>query len=231
MHHLDLRIAAWKESIARAGTFTPDDISELERHVRDSIRDLEHSGLNQEEASLIALRRIGDPNVLAVEYQKVNPGLAWPRRWYWMAAGFLAFSILLQGIEALSYVTAWLVMPRAAAVSSLLIIAVVSYLAIAIGMLRSATVPSGGVARMLQRAATWIERHPLTTGALGFTSLVALRYINGLAKGALWAELGGAPLTLGSLSALVATGVPILLFLLGRYVKPTGEPDAMVEPA
>ena len=231
MHHLDRIIATWKDSVARAGTFTPDDISELERHLRDSIGDLELRGLNQDEAFLVALRRIGDTNVLASEYQKVNPGLAWARRWYWMAAGFLAFSILIQGIEALSYVAAWLVMPRAAAVSGLIIIAAVGYFAIAIGMVRSATVPGGGAARTLQRAAIWIERHPLATGTIGFGSLVGLRLANGIAKGALWTELGGAPLNLGLLSALVATGIPILLFLLGRYVKPTDQRATIVGAA
>lgn len=223
MHHLDQLIAAWKNSVARAGTLTSDDISELERHLRDSIGDLELRGLNQEEAFLVARRRIGDTSEVASEYEKVNPGQAWSRRWFWMAAGFLVFSILIQGIEALSYAAAWLALPTAAALPGLLIIAAVSYCAAALGMVRSARIPGGTAARSLQRAAMWIDRHPLPTAVLGFGSLVALRFANGIAKGALWAELGEASLNLSMLSALVATGVPILFFLLGRYINPTDQ--------
>lgn len=231
MNHLDQIIATWKESVARAGTFTRDDISELERHLRDSIGDLGLKGLNEEEAFLVARRRIGETNVLAAEYQKVNPGLTWARRWYWMAVGFLIFSILIQGIEALSYAVAWLALPAAAAVAGLLIVATIGYFAAALGVVRSATVPGGIAARALQRAAMWIEHHPLATGGIGFGSLVGLRIANGVAKGALWTELREAPLTLALVGALVATGMPILFFLLGRYVRPTDHQAATVGAA
>jgi hypothetical protein len=231
MHHLEQLIASWKDSVSRAGTFTPDDVSELERHLRDSISDLELRGLNQEEAFLVARRRIGDISLVASEYQKVNPGLAWARRWYWMAAGFLVFSVLIQGIEALSYAAAWLALPTAAAASGLLVIAAVCYIAAALGMVRSATTPGGRAARTLQGAAAWIERHPLLTAVLGFGSLVGLRFANGIAKGALWTELGEAALNLGLFSALVTTAIPILFFLLGRYVQPTDQHAATMGAA
>jgi hypothetical protein len=196
---LDKQLAAWKESIVRAGTLTEEDILELELHVRDTVQELVQQRLTQEEALLVALRRIGDPSVVAVEYQKVNPGLAWARRWYWMTAGFLGFSIALQGIRTLSYLIA-LALPEGTTV----------------GMLRSATVPAGAVARALQQVATWMERHPLATGTLGFTALFALRALSGLASATLGREVAGAFLVLNVLAVLI----PIVLFLLGRYLNP-----------
>ena len=77
---LDRQLAAWKESIERAGTLTEEDILELEMHVRESVRELTEQGLTQDEALLVALRRIGDPSVLALEYRKVKPRLGWAVR-------------------------------------------------------------------------------------------------------------------------------------------------------
>ena len=212
---LDKQLAAWKESIVRAGTLTEEDILELELHVRDTVQELTEQGLTQEEALLVALRRIGDPSVVAVEYQKVNPGLAWARRWYWMTAGFLGFSIALQGIRTLSNLIA-LALPEGTMVGGLLTISLVGYGILAFGMLRSTTVPAGTVARALQQVATWMERHPLATGTLGFTALFALRALSGLASAKLGREVAGAFLVLNVLAVLI----PIVLFLLGRYLNP-----------
>jgi hypothetical protein len=221
---LDRQLAAWRESIVRAGTLTEDDVLELELHVRDTVQELSERGLSQEEALLVALRRIGDPSVLAVEYQKVNPGLAWARRWYWMTAGFLGFSVALQGIRALSSLTAWLALPDGIVFGGVLTMSLVSYGVLAFGMLKSATVPAGRVARVLQQLATWTERHPLATGALAFTALVGLNVLTALARAGIWGEVGGevgaAIPTLNLVNNLVTVLIPIVLFLLGRSLNP-----------
>jgi hypothetical protein len=216
---LDKQLAAWKESIVRAGTLTEEDLLELELHVRDTVHELTEQGLTQEEALLVALRRIGDPSVLAVEYQKVNPGLAWARRWYWMAAGFLGFSVALQGIQTLGTLTASLFYPKGWSFV-VLTMSLLSYAVLAFGIVRSAKVPGGRVARAVQRVAIWIERHPFATGALGFTTLIGLRALTTLAMSRIVDEIGRVFLPLWSLNALVALLVPIVLFLLGRYVNP-----------
>jgi hypothetical protein len=230
---LDKQLAAWKDSIVRAGTLTEEDILELEVHVRDTVQELMGKGLTQEEALLVALRRIGDPSVLAVEYQKVNPGLAWARRWYWMTAGFLGFSVALQGVQALPYLIAWLALPEGTLVGGLLIMSLIGYAVIAFGMLQSAKVPAGRIARALQRVATWIERHPAATCVLGFTTLVGLRALAVLAMrsimGDVERDVGAVAWTLGTLNTLVAVLIPIVLFLLGRYVNP--DEDGRIESA
>ena len=205
--------------MSRAGTLTDGDLAELEGHLRGSVADLSGRGLDNEEALLVALRRIGDPNVLAVEFHKVNPGLAWARRWYWMSAGFLGFSIAVQAIEAMSYLAGWYALPVGWSVAGVLATGLVGYLAIGLSIVRSSKSPGGRVARALQRAVTWIQRRPIVTGTVALGCLVGLRAANGAAKGAVWGNLEGLAVSLASVDALAAVGVPILLFFLGRHVN------------
>jgi hypothetical protein len=60
----------------------------------------------------------------------------------------------------------------------------------------------------------------VATGALGVTTLIGLRELKMLAMSRITDEIGPVFLTLYSLNALVAVLIPIVLFLLGRYVNP-----------
>lgn len=51
-------LAAWRRSLTG---LAPDDIAELESHLLDSMGELQKSGLSEEEAFLIARRRLGKP--------------------------------------------------------------------------------------------------------------------------------------------------------------------------
>lgn len=215
-HHLEQQLATWKESVRRAGSLSDDDILELELHLRDSIRQLTGVGLTDEEALLVALRRIGDPGALAVEFQKVGSGLVWARRWYWMTAGFLGFSIALQAIAALSAAAALVALPQEATVSGVLVIAMACYAALSLGVLRSGAWSAGRAAHALQRMATFVERHPFATAAAAFTVLLALDVVGGVATSRVFLAGGGAPVSLAGLSTLAATLMPIVLFLVAR---------------
>lgn len=52
---------------------SPDDLAELESHLRESTGQLQAHGLNEEEAFLIAVRRLGNERELAREFAKVAP--------------------------------------------------------------------------------------------------------------------------------------------------------------
>lgn len=225
MHDLDRQLAAWKGSIARARTLTEDDIAELEVHLRDSVHDLSARGLSQEEALLVALRRIGDPSVLAVEYQKVNPGLVWARRWYWMTAGFLGFSVAIKGIEALSYTAAWLALPEGSA-GVAWFLGLAGYAGLALGMFRSARIPGGRLARTLQAAASVIEQYPIATSVAGFACLLALPFAGSMVRMRVLRGLEDPTYAMLLGGALVGAGMPMLLFLLGRYVNPSPDVES-----
>jgi hypothetical protein len=58
-------------------------------------------GLSEEEAYLVAAHRLGAPPELAAEYGKVNGGLRWARRLFWMLAGYVGLGLLFQTVASL----------------------------------------------------------------------------------------------------------------------------------
>ena len=69
--------AAMRQWCARleVGTdIAPGSVDELEAHLAESVDDLRTRGLNEEEAFLLAVRRLGDLDALRVEFGKVEQG-------------------------------------------------------------------------------------------------------------------------------------------------------------
>lgn len=171
--HVEEEILAWRASLEASRTLTTDDIDELESHVRDDLLELEERGLTTREALWVALGRTGDPVALAEEYNKVNPGLPWARRFYWMAMGFVLFTAakpLLTGVFA--FPAAWLLQESGNSNASLILGAVSAVVlsGTVVAIARAATSPSyGRLARLPRRVLGWVDRHPLI--ALGAASL------------------------------------------------------------
>ena len=57
---LDDLIASWREWMTRRDALSPSDIDELESHLRDRIDGLADAGLTDDEAFLIAVKRVGE---------------------------------------------------------------------------------------------------------------------------------------------------------------------------
>ena len=71
MFNLETAISTWKNALKHNRAFLPDDIEELERHIRDHVRVACESGLSEEEGYRRAQREIGDLTGLESEYKKV----------------------------------------------------------------------------------------------------------------------------------------------------------------
>ena len=82
----------WRENLRNNGSVRTEDIAELETHVTDTVRDLGVHALSNEEAFLIATRRVGSVQALKEEFGKVNPEAAWHSRAIWMIVGILFFT-------------------------------------------------------------------------------------------------------------------------------------------
>lgn len=87
-------VADWRGEIERGGAVLKDDATELESHLSDEIELLASSGLTDEEAYLIALRRMGSPTSLTHELGKINTKVLWSERSMWMAGGILVYIML-----------------------------------------------------------------------------------------------------------------------------------------
>ncbi len=72
MFELEHELQAWTERFGEHDSIRKGDAEELVQHLRDSITELSSSGLSEEEAFLVATRRIGEPDAVVQEFEKVN---------------------------------------------------------------------------------------------------------------------------------------------------------------
>lgn len=93
MFRLEDAIENWKLQLNQHQTMSASDIEELHIHLREEIDILMAAGLSQEEAYVIASRRIGSPGELACEFAKINTVAIWKNRFFWMIIGILILQI------------------------------------------------------------------------------------------------------------------------------------------
>jgi hypothetical protein len=84
---LNTAIQRWREHLGQSPQFRPENLEELEIHLRDSVAALRDKTLSEEEAFLVATRRIGGVPALEPEYAKVNGKAVWMNRLLWMLVG------------------------------------------------------------------------------------------------------------------------------------------------
>ena len=76
---LEERIAEWRAYLSHRQAIHAVDVDELEDHLRNQVSDLQASGLDEEEAFLIAVKRIGDLDTLSREYAREYSERLWKR--------------------------------------------------------------------------------------------------------------------------------------------------------
>lgn len=74
---LDTRIAQWRSAIERGRAVDAADADELEAHLRDAIDDLRRGGLDDEEAFLVGVKRLGAVDALTREFARVHSTRMW----------------------------------------------------------------------------------------------------------------------------------------------------------
>ena len=77
MFDLESKIKEWNNNLRDKGKFLHQDIEELESHLRDEIEALQKKDLTEEEAFIIAIKRLGNSEILSKEYGKVNTDTIW----------------------------------------------------------------------------------------------------------------------------------------------------------
>ena len=69
---LSQSLQQWRASLTQSAALRPDDVAELEAHLRDSLAALCAPGLTEEEAFIVATKRLGQPAGLTAEFGKAN---------------------------------------------------------------------------------------------------------------------------------------------------------------
>lgn len=76
---LDAEIEKWKTCLGKQAVMSAADIDELEDHLRHQIENLLLAGLSEDEAFLIAVKRLGNLQAVSREYAAVYSGRLWQK--------------------------------------------------------------------------------------------------------------------------------------------------------
>ncbi len=77
MEGVESQIAEWRAYVANAPGVNGHDVDELEDHLRHQISELNAAGLTDDEAFLVAVKRMGDLDSLSREYAREHSGRLW----------------------------------------------------------------------------------------------------------------------------------------------------------
>jgi hypothetical protein len=76
---LEGRIAEWRSYVRRRQAIDPADVDELEDHLRSQVADLREAGLDDDEAFLIGVKRLGELDTLSREFAREHSERLWKR--------------------------------------------------------------------------------------------------------------------------------------------------------
>ena len=77
MESVETQIAEWRAHVAKAPAVNGRDVDELEDHLRNQIDELSAAGLASDEAFLVAVKRMGELDVVSREFARVHSGRLW----------------------------------------------------------------------------------------------------------------------------------------------------------
>lgn len=76
---LEERIHEWRSYVCRRQVIDAADVDELEDHLRSQVADLREAGLDDEEAFLIGVKRLGELDTLSREFAREHSERLWKR--------------------------------------------------------------------------------------------------------------------------------------------------------
>jgi len=74
---VESQISEWRAYVGRAATVNGHDVDELEDHLRQQITDLNAAGLADDEAFLVAVKRLGELDAISREFAREHSGRLW----------------------------------------------------------------------------------------------------------------------------------------------------------
>ncbi|MBT2498521.1 hypothetical protein J7E25_05380 [Agromyces sp. ISL-38] len=77
MDSVEQQIDQWRAAVLRGRAVDGGDADELEGHLREQIEDLESAGLSGEEAFLIAVKRLGEVDLITAEFAREHSDRLW----------------------------------------------------------------------------------------------------------------------------------------------------------
>jgi hypothetical protein len=78
MREIEQLILEWRKNLA--SRFGPERLEEIEEHLREAIEKGLAAGLGAREAFDAAVKRLGTPEAISAEFEKLRPAMWWPAR-------------------------------------------------------------------------------------------------------------------------------------------------------
>jgi hypothetical protein len=74
---LEAQIGRWRDYVSRHRAIAPADVDEMTDHLRERIGDLQAAGLDDDEAFLVAVKRMGNLDALSREFARAHSERLW----------------------------------------------------------------------------------------------------------------------------------------------------------
>ncbi len=74
---LEAQIDRWRGYVQRRQAIASTDVDELEDHLREQVADLQAAGLDQEEAFIVAIKRLGNIDAVSREFAREHSDRLW----------------------------------------------------------------------------------------------------------------------------------------------------------
>ena len=100
---LNKSLKHWRNELRSQRSFTEENIEELQSHLMDQLDALKENGLSEEEAFLIACRRLGNAPELAGDFRKINMSMVWKERICLMVTGLAGYLFINSFLSIFSY--------------------------------------------------------------------------------------------------------------------------------
>src|SRR5206468_1929625 len=97
MFDLERALADWRRRMVVRGIKTPVPLEELENHLREEVEQQLRSGAEAPQAFANAVERIGRPEALKLEFEKIS-GAREARWWKLVAIGYCLFGAWISGV-------------------------------------------------------------------------------------------------------------------------------------
>jgi hypothetical protein len=112
---VESQIAEWRTFVAGAPAVNGHDVDELEDHLRDQIAELNAAGLTEDEAFLVAVKRMGDLHAVSREFAREHSDRLWKQL---LGPGEDASPAPTGWVEALAFAVAAIVVIELARVAA-----------------------------------------------------------------------------------------------------------------
>ena len=176
MSNLETRLADWRARMAKVLPQSEAALDELEEHLRERVAELESHGTSEDDAFAIAQAGIGEPHVIAREFDRI------PGRWRPGLISLPALALILAFFYG-QYLWNW---PKHWPGTALHLVALATYTIVFLGIIGAGLIATGAFMKTLRRPLGERERYAVRRLLGNLAWVAAVCVLAGWALNAIW---------------------------------------------